>query len=245
MTLPFAIASNDPRMRDDYNLLKNKYPNIKWNVIAGHEGKPLIDTAYAGYYPKTTEKDSGVTIGLGVDLSRWDIDDLNISNNLKNKLRPYGKYKEDTDPVKDPGGWKYILGPTGNVAKSMIATPGPGLLSSRRNLRLSKHETNELNLAVGTKIYNKLSNNYANQTGKNLQDAPKPVQTTLMSMAWNVGPDFNYSDTWTAVNNGLNTGSWDRLIRELKSNDWSKSTISRRNDEGIYLEKQLSKSKVK
>ncbi len=75
--------------------------DIDWKFISDREGGQQLN----GYVPASDKSKSGVTIGTGVDLgarSGSDIDKLDISDDLKAKLKPYvGKQKSDAQNYLD------------------------------------------------------------------------------------------------------------------------------------------------
>ncbi len=75
--------------------------DVDWSFISEREGGQLL----TGYVPNASGSQSGVTIGTGVDLgqrSESDIDALDISADLKTKLKLYclKKSKGATDYLK-------------------------------------------------------------------------------------------------------------------------------------------------
>ena len=76
--------------------------DIDWGFISDREGGQQLD----GYVPAANDSNSGVTVGTGIDLgarSETDINNLDISDDLKTKLKPYAsKQKKDAqDYLKD------------------------------------------------------------------------------------------------------------------------------------------------
>ena len=69
--------------------------DVDWRFISAREGGQVL----AGYVPDAAGSRSGVTIGTGVDLGQRgnaDIDALDISADLKARLKPYaGKKSQD------------------------------------------------------------------------------------------------------------------------------------------------------
>lgn len=69
--------------------------DIDWKFISDREGGQILK----GYVPDAKDSQSGVTIATGIDLGVRNTDDinkLNISSTLKEKLKPYaGKKKKD------------------------------------------------------------------------------------------------------------------------------------------------------
>jgi len=90
-TCPPALAARTDGGKQD----------VDWSFIGEREGRKLD-----GYVPDADGSKSGVTVGTGVDLgarSGDDIDKLDITDDLKKKLKPYcGKQGKDaTDYLKD------------------------------------------------------------------------------------------------------------------------------------------------
>ena len=231
----------------DYIDLANKYPDIDFNLIGGFEamgeGGPHL-----GYWPGTDE--SGVTVGLGIDLAWTNLKRFNLSAALKTKLAPY----TITQGKDSQGRSIEIEGPIGTGAKQIVNKlpryPGEPQ-KHRRNLVLTDSEVNQLNLAKGSMIYNNISNDFAqlfpnSNTFANLNPA---IKTVIMSLGWQLGENFlTYKDPKTGEvktprllakmkNAVLNTNDWDPFIEELKTGQWSDS--DRRELEGLYLENKL------
>src|SRR5690606_21320176 len=64
--------------------------DVDWEFISDREGGRLLKA----YVPEAEKSKSGVTVGTGVDLgarSEGDIDKLEISDDLKKKLKPYAQ----------------------------------------------------------------------------------------------------------------------------------------------------------
>tara|TARA_R110002096_G_scaffold281879_1_gene475953 strand:+ start:750 stop:1475 length:726 start_codon:yes stop_codon:yes gene_type:complete len=223
----------------DYTALQAKYPNLDLDLIAGFEGTAKSGPN-VGYWPGTDS--SGVTIGLGIDLAWTNINRFNISDALKAKLAPYSI----TYGKNAKGEQIEIEGPVGRMGAGVIVNRQVKYRGEpqkyRRNLVLTDAEINELNLAKGSMIYNNISNDFNDLTGREFNSLPDEVQSTIMSVGWQIGENFISQNKAPRLINKLqnaviNTGDWSQFIGELKVGNWSDP--NRRRDEGIYLEGKL------
>jgi len=200
--------------REDLNSLKQAIPSIDWDIIAEHEGYSI--TPGMAYYPGI--EGSGVTIGMGVDLSRQSLGLLRKyglkDQNLIAKLAPYSATKS----YNDDGTWNQVIGPVSKKAGEMPF------------LQITNREADELNKAVGLDMFVKTAKRYSKETNKDFQLLPKKVQTTILSMTWNMGADFSAPKAWDAIKRE----DWEGLGLELSQGKWSDNK-DRRVNEGNYL----------
>tara|TARA_R110002020_G_scaffold33098_2_gene101227 strand:+ start:1043 stop:1681 length:639 start_codon:yes stop_codon:yes gene_type:complete len=198
--------------RKDLNTIKQSLPDIDWDIIAEHEGYEIHPGI--AYYPDAGN--SGITIGMGVDLARQTPSMLRkygLTNpNLIAKISPYAaQMNESTN-------WDQVLGPINEQAEKMP------------HMQLSEEETAELNNAVGIDMYNKTAMRYYQETKKDFRLLPSDVKTTILSMTWNLGSKFKAPKTWDAIRRE----DWEGLGLELTQGEWEDNK-DRRVNEGNYL----------
>lgn len=166
-----------------------------------------------GYIPTRNGEaigQSGVTIAGGLDLGqRGNLDDINISDELKRKFEPYLGLKR------------------GEAQQALEAQP----------LEISPEEVEEVNRAVKEAYFNETSSEYERITGRDINELPAPVQTVLFSLKYNtgqIGPKTarlavqgKYDELAEEVRNWHGNANVDRGI------------INRRQREAEYLQKQL------
>ena len=133
--------------------------DIDQGFIKGLEG-----TKKDGYVPNNKGKvigNSGVTIATGLDLGqRSDLNDIDISDELKAKLQPY-------------------LGVEKEAALALI---------NSNPLKLSQEEVESLDLAAEKAYYIAASKRFdSRSSGKKFDELPPQVQTALYSLYFNTG----------------------------------------------------------
>jgi hypothetical protein len=256
---------------DLFDLKKNpEYTGIDFDYIASHERESTRDPNL-GYTPDGTGRlhDSGITVGMGVDLARLTLkvengnyyaDDTKISKGLYDKIQPYsGHWKNNS---KQPG----LMGDDANNA--VTHRRFKGTKDQRRNVILTPKETKELNNAKFKFVHDKIKRDYETYiSGVNgtFDELPDQVKTTLLSMGWNMGENFilkgrglfnndtgayqgsNQAGTISQGQN--NTKYYNALVVGETTGDWNRlakvlqqpdwTHPSRRNDEGRKLEGSL------
>ena len=256
-----GVNYSGPSKRWDVQDLNNDYSNINFDFIAELEGS-AGGGAHLGYTPAGTPvSNSGITVGMGVDLARLTVakkngiataDGMQISNGLYTKIQAYsGYHSTDVNGLQTNE-----YGVRGQKAVDATAhRKHVGTLDQRRNVILTTKETKELNKIKTEFVYKKLKKDYDENIGMDgsFDSLPESVKTTIFSMGWNMGENFikNGKDYdpqsaspvnrkyYNALAAGQNSGTWDSLVRVLMASDWSDP--GRRNKEGIELKKQLDK----
>jgi len=155
--------------------------SVDWGFIAEREGNKR-DV----YVPTKGDKvlgTSGPTVGMGIDLGAWSGDklrELGVSEELVNKLSPYGgkKKQEALDFVK--------------------ANP----------LSLSKEETDELNSKVKSSILDEIKTQFNKESKTKFEALPSGKQTAVASVFFQYGMNKEKStwpkNYWSQVT----TGDW-------------------------------------
>jgi len=223
------------------------YQDIDFDYLVAHERKSTRNPNL-GYTPKgTVSTNSGITVGMGVDLARvtlnyyngkYTADGTQISKGLYDKIQPYSGYYKNGEKQ---------FGLRGQDAINATANTGSGTLDQRRNVQLTLKETKELNNAKFSFVYNKVKKDYDDLIGTtsgSFNSLSSEMKTTLLSMGWNMGENFirsgknNKRDYYNTLVGGHLTGDFTRFSKVLQGNKWSHR--SRRNDEGKYLERSLN-----
>lgn len=162
---------------------------IDWSFIKKMEG-----SSYDGYVPAPDKSQSGVTIGSGVDLGQrtsHEIDALNISADLKMRLKPYAGLKkyEAVNFLKD------------------------------HPLHLSEEEAEALNQAVREPLVRNLIRLYDDALPKDgnatlFQALPDQIQTAIASVAFQYGINLKKRAPrfWALII----AQKWDACIAELE-----------------------------
>lgn len=191
--------------------------NINWRKIGEFEGCRL-----KGYVPKDKTGDvlgeSGVTIGMGVDLGALDetaLDALGLATALNQTLRPYLGLKQ------------------GAAVEKLTSAP----------LQLSADEVDELNAAVQLAQIGTLRLAYDHAVGSDavrFEDLPEPAQTVIASVK------FQWGNIWHRVDNANIVNFWHAAVaqdwRQMETvlRDWTPATYrTRRNAEADYLRRLL------
>jgi len=194
---------------------------INWQKIGELEGNKLD-----GYVPAKNGAplgSSGVTVGMGVDLGQMDqksLDALDISQSVKDKLKPY-------------------LGLKGTNAQTKLKS---------NPLSLSQDEVDKLNAAVQEKQVKPLRENYDAVVGPNgtkFDDLPEQAQTVIASVTFQNGKIWasNHKNAdvkkfWKAATDK----DWVKMQSMLRN--WAlKDYKTRRNKEADYLDPIVSKDK--
>lgn len=162
---------------------------IDWKFIEKMEG-----STRDGYVPTPDKSQSGVTIGAGVDLGQrtgHEIDALNISAELKARLKPYAGLKryEAVNFLKD------------------------------HPLHLSETEVEALDQAIREPLVKNLIRTYDEALSKDgsvksFQDLPSQIQTAIASVAFQYGINLRRRTPsfWALII----TQKWDACIAELE-----------------------------
>ena len=133
--------------------------SVDWEFISAREGGQRLEA----YVPEPEVSQSGVTVATGVDLgqrSASDIDNLDIPDTLKAKLKPYA-------------------GVIKQAAKKLLA---------ENPLEITKTEADALDKAVKQKALDELIGRYdAATTGKKFSELPSGAQTVIASVAFQYG----------------------------------------------------------
>jgi hypothetical protein len=160
--------------------------NIDYRFIDREEGGNHL----LGYVPQSNGRvlgQSGVTVGRGIDLGQQNLDNLNIPEDLRGKLRPYeGLQKND-------------------AVSALRRTP----------LVLTPKETEILNDAVSKDILNQLVPKFDSQSSVPFQQLDPAKQTVLASLAYQYGPDLDQRAS--SFFKAAVQGQWDRAARVLRN----------------------------
>lgn len=183
---------------------------VNWNKIAEFEGA-TPEKRLTGYIPQrdgAAIENSGVTIGLGVDLGQHNAHELKgLDENLLQKLTPF-------------------LGLKGQTAFN----------SGFENLEISEEEANALDGHLKTKKTEQVREAYNSDTGKEFYNLPPNAQTAIMSVYWQHGtsnPQTAAPKFWGHVTQG----NWGGATQELRnwSNNPNYLHQNRRNSEAEIL----------
>ena len=203
------VSSTAPGVDLDFLGRREGYSTEGYIPVEG-KGKNYTSNSGSG----TIAGKSGVTIANGLDLGqRNNLDDIDVSDNIKEKLTPYlEKKKQDA------------------------------LDELRKNpLVLTEDESKELSEAVERSYYNQVKNKFnKNKNGRDFETLPNAVKTALYSLYYNqgsIGPkaleaasnDDNYDDLIKEFRNYYKKGS--KADKE--------SAGDRRRIEADYMEKML------
>lgn len=180
---------------------------INWEFIHKLEGESRL-IGYVPYDPDSNN--SGVTIGMGVDLGHRSLTELKTKLHLPDpmikKFTPY-------------------LGKTGNVAREFL----------RKNpLMISIAEERVLNAAVKSYFEHKLKKRFNRDSDSSTWDELTDIQqTVIMSVYYQHGNQMFKYKFWTQALEK----NWDAMIKNLR--DFGDAYGRRRNIEANYLETYL------
>ena len=193
---------------------------VNYEFISRRE-QPGGKVATIGYVPTNRYGavigNSGVTIGIGVDLGKVTAAQLKrygVSNRLINKLRPY-------------------LGLRGQAAYAYL---------QRHPLILHKKQAEALTRAVQTYVINSVANYYTKDSVPpvNFYSLPEGVQTVIADLAYQYGPAL-YKATpnfWRQVTHGR----WLSALITLEK--FGDNYVSRRMKEAYLLDQDILNNKV-
>ncbi len=211
------------RAASDLEATQNTYPvscaqletmtnRIDQNFTGAQEGGNH-STAYT--IPGPVGDNSGVTIGLGVDLGQRNIGDLNrlgLHPNLINRLAPY-------------------LGLRGDAARSFLVqnplTLGPVLLR-------------QLNTNIHLELYNGLYQGYDNRSNFDFFRLPASAQTVLASVAIQYG--FNLHEAAPVFFSAMTEGRCQDAVNELEN--FGDTTTERRLAEAALLQAAIDSGEL-
>ncbi len=180
-------------------------PDVDWDFIAEREGKGVT----GGYVPTDTKTakvlgKSGVTVGTGFDIgqrSGADIDKLDISKDLKDKLKPFAALKGD-DAVKALNDYK---------------------TTNKKDFALTDAEVEELDLIPKKKDFETLKSNYnkavaTTEGASQFEQLPSGIQTAIASLAFQYGVNFaklggSKKEFWDLVT----TQNWEDAAKKLEA----------------------------
>jgi len=141
-------------------------------------GQQLV--AYIPSQRGTVIGSSGVTVATGVDLgqmSEEEINALDISDTLKEKLTPYARK-------------------TREHAQAALA---------KNQLKITQEEADELDAVMSKKIFGRLIRLYNQDSSVPFHELPANAQTVIASIGWRRGASFgrviNYQALWSAAIN--------------------------------------------
>ena len=178
---------------------------IDRNFIRAMEGSHL-----KGYVPLVKTTNSGVTIAHGFDLGQLSLREFNsmaISNELKQKLRPYVGLK------------KY-------AALSFL---------KKHPLTISPGDLEQLNVVSADSVLRPLVKYYDQVSKQSFLELPPAAQTALFSYAYQCGPYFMHqTHPQKALWHAFVTQNWPKASKQLRT---FKTYASRRNSEAQLLER--------
>ena len=194
--------------------------------------------ATAGYLPKFG--DSGLTIGWGVDVSHYSIDEMKdwgVSESDLKILKDYAAKKIDLGG----GSWKLKYGPQG----SQLAIRGTPLDiyirdSSGNRIgfakKISEGGLKALNKGVRNKFTKEAKKEYESLSGiKGGWDIlTSAQQTVLYDIAYSSGGKF-ISNKTEKLKSYIRKDRWDLVEQELASKDWDLTDVPRRNSQAELL----------
>lgn len=197
--------------------LETRHPDpgvIDWELIARLEGGQALN-AYT--LPERFDK-AGVTLATGFDLGQHALDDLAAL-----------EFPGELQAVLDP-----YLGLKGSAAIAALdANP----------LHISKPQADLIDDAVKARtldaVMDRYNNDPARPGGTRFEALPPPVQTAIVSVAFNMGVGLNRTAPkfWTYAL----SQDWPGLIGELKAFGAKDPAIDRRRqEEGRYVEARLA-----
>lgn len=181
---------------------------VNWDFIESEEG----ESTRIGYVPYDPDKDnSGVTVGIGIDLgARSETElrsSLRLSDSLVNKLKPYLHLK-------------------GKNARFKLKT---------HPLVLTTQEEYELNSAVALYYERKLEKRWnRDTTSVQWHTLGNTKQTVVMSVYYQYGNKMFSFDFWKQVTGG----DWAGALKNLR--DFGDAFDKRRNREANALELVLT-----
>jgi hypothetical protein len=184
---------------------------IDFDFISREEGGQTLE----GYAREDRGgRPSGVTVGTGFDLgqhSRVEIEELNISRSLKDKLKPH-------------------LQRTGREATRFLAN---------NPLRISKEETDALDREVKRRKIDEVVRVFnARSSGLKFEDLPPAAQTVVASLGFNIGP--NWPVRAPRMFGFSSRGDIRGMIEELENfGSRDPGETGRRQREGQYLRTRL------
>ncbi len=216
--------------------LDPKFNNIDiWNLVARESTGDLT----LNVYPPPSNN-SGVTVGpLAIDVGRQDIDVLNISDELKNKLEPFRRKTGD------------------RARQALEANP----------LTLSKTEIAELSNSVMVPILDRLKKDYETERQKelqNLQNLPEEVQEAIFdsnqlqkwedltteqrSVLYNTahhqgGLRKDNGDPFNLLTQAVR-GNWNEAVTELKTGNWGSQPDRYQADADYYEDAVKARTNV-
>jgi hypothetical protein len=166
------------------------YTAINVQTIVAHEGGNIL-TGYVPANQGVPIDNSGVTVGVGVDLGQQSAQGLlamGVSQNLVSQLTPY-------------------LGQSGAPAQAaLLTTP----------LTLTPAQATELNTAVMSSYFNAAATSFnaANNSGfANFAALPGAAQTVIADLWYNMGPlPGSAPNFWNQVTNGQWQGAYSNLM---------------------------------
>lgn len=195
-----------PEICGQESTLENR---IDAGFISDREG----DSHTTGYVP--TGGDSGVTIGVGVDLGQRNVADLQrlgLRQPMINTLTPY-------------------LGLQGNAARTYLAS---------HPLTLTAGQVDVLNRATHTEIYSDLQRNYEASSSFRFFRLPAAAQTVLASVALQYGANLGVETP--AFFSAMRQGRWQDAVNELR--DFGDDYPTRRNLEADVLQDAIDNGEV-
>ena len=229
--------------------------NVDWTVIDKYE----IVTGFGYAIPK--DEKSGITVGLGFDLGQHSIrqiDKLPISEDLKEKLRPYTGlkgaaarntlYNVPTDGAFNPN--KSIASQIESPVKAVVSNSGSSAhvlkSSGSRKLELAIPEIAQLNEAIQNikleSIVRKFDAASVKSGGKPFANIPASSQTSIVSFCWqygeNIGVIKDCNDRRRKYWSLVVIGDWSSTIELIFSSFMGpieKSFSKRRIEEGHLL----------
>ena len=193
------------------------------------EGLKSEEGSTHGYLPAFG--DSGFTIGWGVDISHYTVEQMRewgVSEEDLKVLERYSMKKKDLGG----GSWKYVLGPQGtaiadrNSSYLDIYLREDGKRSGYAK-EISLTSLKALNTGVREKFEKEAKIGYESLSGKKWDKLTNAQQTVLYDIAYSSGGDFISGKT-RKLKQHVSDNNWNLIEQELQSGMWDPMDVSRR-----------------
>jgi len=203
-----AFSQDLKRKADVIDAVRTQQPLPKWSYkyLGGEEQKDFVDAFLekqegglktSGYWGGNEK--SGVTVGAGVDLGQWRLEDLQkvgIKGSVLAQVYPY-------------------LGVQGSKVKNGL---------DKVPLKLSEEDARELTEKVKLSIKNEVGEKYRELSGKPIDELPVQAQAVIYSLGYNYGT--NVDKKQAKLFGALTDGDWGtaaKLLTKIRSNPELKS----------------------
>lgn len=182
------------------------FSNVNLDVIAHNEGGNILN----GYVPSNT---SGVTIGIGVDLSQQTVAGLQamgVPQSVIDQLSPY-------------------IGLSGQAARDALAA---------NPLTITADQATQLNDAVTASYFNSTGNAFDNACDfANFSDLPWQAQTVIADLWYNMG---NLSSAAPNFWSQVTSGDWQAALDNLNDFGGNKTLDARAAYDATILQQAMN-----